>query len=529
MAFDFSSILNSFSNFQSTMPTTLNPVSGMKAPTIGLQNVMPAASAPAPTLNLASGIATTLNGINYDAAGHVIPGSTAPKTTGGTQLSVSGSKTFTTPNGAIVDSSGKIISAGSTGGGDSGLGGGLNGQVSGSNTLSGIISQIEALTPEQRQFLGLGGETAEQKTQREAMQASLQKLISLQTQLAEAGAPNETLKNLDAMIDEQGKALQDLTPSKFLETQSGLKSQGITQAQLLRETAARREPIAGALADMLISRSKLGAAQEVKVGAIQGQIEGIGNEIGLREAISKLSAPKMTLPAGVQTEVFKSAFPGLGGGGNTEVVDVNGRKILINSQTGQTIRDLGSSKTGGGDSSGLINAVLANPALFNQLTPTQKGVISPQLYAMGFTQFGKPLSDTAIQSLTQSQTAIAGLNDLRATILGNEQYIGPISGLAALNPWSKARQVQAEVNLVRQRVGKALEGGVLRKEDEEKYKKILATLTDTPDTAISKIDNLLLTIQRDIDTYSSLQSDSGRNVPASVGGLNSLFNSFITQ
>src|SRR3990167_1693328 len=149
MAFDFSSILNSFSNFQSTMPTTLNPVSGMKAPTIGLQNVMPAASAPAPTLNLASGIATTLNGINYDAAGHVIPGSTAPKTTGGTQLSVSGSKTqpqiFTTPNGAIVDSSGKIISAGSTGGGDSGLGGGLNGQVSGSNTLSGIIYQIEAL------------------------------------------------------------------------------------------------------------------------------------------------------------------------------------------------------------------------------------------------------------------------------------------------------------------------------------------------------------------------------------------------
>jgi hypothetical protein len=45
--------------------------------------------------------------------------------------------------------------------------------------------------------------------------------------------------------------------------------------------------------------------------------------------------------------------------------------------------------------------------------------------------------------------------------------------MQTVNPWSGSRKVQAEIDRVRQLVGKALEGGVLRKEDEEKYKKIL--------------------------------------------------------
>ena len=46
--------------------------------------------------------------------------------------------------------------------------------------------------------------------------------------------------------------------------------------------------------------------------------------------------------------------------------------------------------------------------------------------------------------------------------------------------------LQADVDRARQTVGKALGGGVLRKEDEDKYKKILATLNDTPETAVYK-------------------------------------------
>jgi hypothetical protein len=55
---------------------------------------------------------------------------------------------------------------------------------------------------------------------------------------------------------------------------------------------------------------------------------------------------------------------------------------------------------------------------------------------------------------------------------------------------------------------------VLRKEDEEKYKRILATLHDTPATAIAKVDSLLTTIDRDIKVFENEQRRGGRNVPA---------------
>ena len=128
----------------------------------------------------------------------------------------------------------------------------------------------------------------------------------------------------------------------------------------------------------------------------------------------------------------------------------------------------------------------------------------------------KPLSDTAIKEITQTKSALASLNVLEQKIKDNLEFVGPITGLQALNPFSKARKVQADVDRVRQTVGKALEGGVLRKEDEEKYKKILATLTDTPETAIYKIQALKDTLSRDISAYEDAQRSSGRYVQPSA-------------
>src|SRR5687768_9038435 len=107
---------------------------------------------------------------------------------------------------------------------------------------------------------------------------------------------------------------------------------------------------------------------------------------------------------------------------------------------------------------------MSNPELFNQLTPTQKGALAPILAARGFSAFGKPLSDTAISAISQTDTAVTALNDLKAKIEGHADQLGPITGFAALNPWSDVRKLQADVDRVRQTVGKALEGGVLRKE-----------------------------------------------------------------
>ena len=195
------------------------------------------------------------------------------------------------------------------------------------------------------------------------------------------------------------------------------------------------------------------------------------------------------------------------------------QRSKLQAETEKTKAETAAGKPGG--ISATTQAIINNPSLFDDLTPTEKGKVVTQLQANSYdtSNLGvKGLSDTAIKEIAQTQKALSDLGDLRAIISGNEDKIGPITGLARFNPYSEARKIQADVDRVRQTVGKALEGGVLRKEDEEKYKKILATLADTPSTAIYKIDALISTITRDIENYKSLQQSAGRslNVSASL-------------
>lgn len=83
------------------------------------------------------------------------------------------------------------------------------------------------------------------------------------------------------------------------------------------------------------------------------------------------------------------------------------------------------------------------------------------------------------------------LDDLDKS-LGDSSAAGPIMGrLRALNPYDEtAKSAQAEIDAVKQFVGKYLEGGVLRKEDEVKYAKILPTMVDTPEVRRNKINYL---------------------------------------
>ena len=215
----------------------------------------------------------------------------------------------------------------------------------------------------------------------------------------------------------------------------------------------------------------------------------------------------------------------------TQVINLdNGNTILANKRTGEIVKSYGGAKltapsggvpTGGTLGGGtpkvspLTQAIIENPTLFDDLTPTKRGEVTSQLQAAGYdtTNLGvKGLSDGAIKEISQTQKALADLDGLRKVIQGNENLLGPVTGLQRFNPYSQAKKIQADVDRVRQTVGKALEGGVLRKEDEEKYKKILATLADTPSTAIYKIDALIGSIQRDIENYKALQSASGRSI-----------------
>jgi hypothetical protein len=107
--------------------------------------------------------------------------------------------------------------------------------------------------------------------------------------------------------------------------------------------------------------------------------------------------------------------------------------------------------------------------------------------------------------------------------------VGPISGtIRGSNPFDiNAKNLQAEIDRVRQTVGKAIEGGVLRKEDEEKYKKIMPTLKDPKDVALSKLQQLYIKLNQDLENYVDLQTKHGKGrgvenilTPVQTEGIN---------
>lgn len=87
-------------------------------------------------------------------------------------------------------------------------------------------------------------------------------------------------------------------------------------------------------------------------------------------------------------------------------------------------------------------------------------------------------------------------------------------------PGSQTQKLRSGIDRVRQIVGKALEGGVLRKEDEEKYMRILPAITDLPSVVAYKIKNVTEQMENDMNSYISLQAASGRNTAGVASSTN---------
>lgn len=120
------------------------------------------------------------------------------------------------------------------------------------------------------------------------------------------------------------------------------------------------------------------------------------------------------------------------------------------------------------------------------------------------------LTDSAIKNVADTRSAVRDVERL-TTAISSSNLTGPLTGWRALNPYdTDSRELQAEIDRVRQKVGKALEGGVLRKEDEDKYKKILPTMGDTKQTALKKLEKLRITLAQDLQDYVQIQSLYGK-------------------
>lgn len=123
----------------------------------------------------------------------------------------------------------------------------------------------------------------------------------------------------------------------------------------------------------------------------------------------------------------------------------------------------------------------------------------------------EPLNSTAAGVVADTKTgleALAGLKTSLAESGANAPFIG---GLRAKNPFdTEAQNLQAQVATAKQIVGKALEGGVLRKEDEVKYAKLLPTVNDTDAVAQFKISELERLISGRLNEYlSGIQGGGG--------------------
>jgi hypothetical protein len=81
------------------------------------------------------------------------------------------------------------------------------------------------------------------------------------------------------------------------------------------------------------------------------------------------------------------------------------------------------------------------------------------------------------------------LENIGATLEANADSFGPVMGrLSSLNPYDERGQaIQSQMKTAAQQIGKYMEGGVLRKEDEAKYQAMLPALSDTPETAKNKL------------------------------------------
>jgi hypothetical protein len=101
---------------------------------------------------------------------------------------------------------------------------------------------------------------------------------------------------------------------------------------------------------------------------------------------------------------------------------------------------------------------------------------------------------SALQDLEYLQGKIVEIN--QKSLVGAQ---GPVVGVLSHVPYTESRKLRAAIDRVKQRIGKALEGGVLRKEDEEKYKKILPTVSDDKGTSDFKIEGLRGALQRDMN------------------------------
>lgn len=128
------------------------------------------------------------------------------------------------------------------------------------------------------------------------------------------------------------------------------------------------------------------------------------------------------------------------------------------------------------------------------------------------------LNNTAVQTISDLQTGIDNLGSLEDRLMSSSANNPVVGALRSAIPFdTEANSLRAEIDRVKQVVGKALEGGVLRKEDEIKYARILPTINDTDAVARRKVQAIRADLTNKLQTYmqnQAMYSGGGTDIQA---------------
>lgn len=155
------------------------------------------------------------------------------------------------------------------------------------------------------------------------------------------------------------------------------------------------------------------------------------------------------------------------------------------------------------------------------------------LGSMGGTAIARPLPQTEADKLAEYQNAVQMAEALGTALTSGSAGVagtGTAAKLATLAPnflteytgWGiDEKSRNAVIALAKQIIGKSFEGGVLRKEDEIKYKDILPTMGDAPEVAASKVAMLKTRVAAQLATHQQTLGSAGFRVgqpPPAVSG-----------
>lgn len=148
--------------------------------------------------------------------------------------------------------------------------------------------------------------------------------------------------------------------------------------------------------------------------------------------------------------------------------------------------------------------VTDNEPLVPVMGPDGKPVLVRRSQAEGKTpasirEQGRQVTSGDAGAIAELDTSLDDITALRSALKGTKGATGVGAKVGAVLPnfvteitgiGSQAKQRQAVIDRVKQVIGKALEGGVLRKEDEIKYEKILPTIGDPDPVVEAKLNGL---------------------------------------